>query len=132
MPARNLEMAILVLANLLLSSAAWAQGDRSGTQSPAAEGTTAIQSPNSSPETDARGIPVVSDPAAAPAGYNQPSSPMSTTSAPGMAGPRTVYATPPCTSSVTDRCIQLYESGRVGARLPTCPGHPSCRRRPRN
>lgn len=71
---------------------------------------------NSSPETDARGIPVVSAPAEAPTGYNQPArtvpagSPMPTVASPPTtaAGPL-----PPCTRTVTDRCTQTYERGRA-------------------
>ncbi|HEU0099594.1 MAG TPA: hypothetical protein VFQ67_12570 [Allosphingosinicella sp.] len=71
---------------------------------------------NTSPETDARGIPVVSAPAEAPAGYNEPArtvpagSPMPTVAppTPTAAGPL-----PPCTRTVTDRCTQTYERGRA-------------------
>ena len=71
---------------------------------------------NNSPETDARGIKVISDAATAPAGYNQPArtvpvgSPMPTVAppTPTAAGPL-----PPCTRTVTDRCTQTYERGRA-------------------
>jgi hypothetical protein len=71
---------------------------------------------NTSPETDARGIRVISAPAEAPAGYNQgartlpPGSPIPTVAAPTTtaAGPL-----PPCTRTVTDRCTQTYERGRA-------------------
>lgn len=71
---------------------------------------------NAAPETDARGIPVISAPAEAPAGYNQPAqtvpagSPMPTVAppTPAAAGPL-----PPCTRTVTDRCTQTYERGRA-------------------
>ncbi|HLL30577.1 MAG TPA: hypothetical protein VK403_06245 [Allosphingosinicella sp.] len=71
---------------------------------------------NTSPETDARGIPVISAPAVAPAGYNQgartlpPGSAIPTVAppAPTAAGPL-----PPCTRTVTDRCTQTYERGRA-------------------
>ena len=70
---------------------------------------------NNAPERDARGIPVVSDPATAPAGTN----------APAPAGPVTInpnqaaaFATqpstgekPPCSRTVTDNCTQTYEVG---------------------
>ncbi|HYJ83847.1 MAG TPA: hypothetical protein VEW26_13515 [Allosphingosinicella sp.] len=71
---------------------------------------------NSSPETDARGIPVVSAPAEAPAGYNQPAqtvpagTPMPTVAAPT---PTASGPLPPCTRKVTDRCTQTYERGRA-------------------
>jgi len=73
---------------------------------------------NTAPERDARGIPVVSDPAEVPAGANQ-----STPIPPGAvftprADQRTVF-TPrpatenyrPCTRTVTDNCVQTYERG---------------------
>lgn len=71
---------------------------------------------NTSPETDARGIRVISAPAEAPAGYNQGArtvpagTPMPTVAAPtpSASGPL-----PPCTRTVTDRCTQTYERGRA-------------------
>lgn len=71
---------------------------------------------NTSPETDARGIAVISASAEAPAGYNQPAqmvpagTPMPTVAppTPTAAGPL-----PPCTRTVTDRCTQTYERGRA-------------------
>ncbi|HYD12321.1 MAG TPA: hypothetical protein VEC11_05700 [Allosphingosinicella sp.] len=75
---------------------------------------TPVAPSNSAPERDARGIPVVSDPATAPAGTN----------APVPAGPlalpttdqRAAFATqpstgekPPCSRTVTDNCTQTYE-----------------------
>jgi len=75
---------------------------------------TVSQPSNSSPELDARGIPVVSDPATVPAGFNNP---------PGMGGPMVSPSTPPapqpatenypaCSRTVTDNCVQTYERGR--------------------
>ena len=72
------------------------------------------QPSNASPELDARGIPVISDPAAVPAGFNSP---------PGMGGPLVDPAAPPapqpatenypaCSRTVTDNCVQTYERGR--------------------
>lgn len=69
---------------------------------------------NAAPERDARGIPVVSDPAMVPPGVN---------AAPGMAGavanPAAAFATQPstdtypaCSRTVTDNCVQAYERGR--------------------
>jgi len=71
---------------------------------------------NSNPETDARGIAVISDAAIVPAGYNG-------TAATGVGGPVTDPATgeavnstdaahPPCSRTVTDNCVQTYERGR--------------------
>ncbi|MFL6843391.1 MAG: hypothetical protein ACJ8ER_00740 [Allosphingosinicella sp.] len=78
-------------------------------------GSPVVQPSNSSPERDARGIAVISDPATVPAGWN------------GVAGsaeggplldPVTgepmadTQAYPACTASVTDHCLQTYEKGR--------------------
>ena len=74
---------------------------------------------NSNVERDARGIPVVSDPATAPAGTNQPVNipPGSTV----VANPnqQAAFATRPadqeypvCSRTVTDNCVQNYERGR--------------------
>jgi hypothetical protein len=70
---------------------------------------------NANPERDARGIPVISDPAVAPAGWNGGAGT-------GMGGPlvdaRTGAAMgaeashPPCSKTVTDNCVQTYEGGR--------------------
>jgi hypothetical protein len=71
---------------------------------------------NTSPETDARGIRVISAPAEAPAGYNQgartlpPGSAIPTVAAPT---PTSAGPLPPCTRTVTDRCTQTYERGRA-------------------
>lgn len=71
---------------------------------------------NTSPETDARGIPVISAPAEAPAGYNQgartvpPGTPMPTVAPPAASASGPL---PPCTRTVTDRCTQTYERGRA-------------------
>lgn len=69
---------------------------------------------NTAPERDARGIPVISDPATPPPGTNAPVPP----------GPlalptvdqRAAFATqpstgekPPCSRTVTDNCTQTYE-----------------------
>ena len=68
---------------------------------------------NSAPERDARGIPVISDPAAVPAGYNQPAQVGGTGVDPG-ARPAPQPATenyPACSRTVTDNCVQTYERG---------------------
>lgn len=107
---------IVTAAALMLGSAAVAQtapdtapGNMPIVGTPVAPG-------NSSPETDARGIPVISAPAEAPAGYNQPAqtvpagSPMPTVAPPT---PTASGPLPPCTRTVTDRCTQTYERGRA-------------------
>ena len=71
---------------------------------------------NTSPETDARGIPVISAPAEAPSGYNQPAQQVPAgTPLPTVARPTPTAAgpLPPCTRTVTDRCTQTYERGRA-------------------
>ena len=75
-----------------------------------------VQPSNADPEHDARGIAVVSDPAVVPDGYNGHAA------GTGTGGPLVDAATgetidagsqdyPPCTATVTDNCIQLYERG---------------------
>ena len=79
---------------------------------------TAVAPDNSNPERDARGIPVISDPAVAPPGFNQPAGSLT-----GMGGPLVDASQapapqpatqdyPPCTRTVTDHCLQTYERGR--------------------
>lgn len=70
---------------------------------------------NTDPERDARGIAVVSDPATAPAGANQPAPTERALPAPNQAA---AFATqpstgekPPCSRTVTDSCTQTYERG---------------------
>jgi hypothetical protein len=74
---------------------------------------------NAAPERDARGIPVISDPATAPPGTN-----VAVVVPPGAtvlpnpnqaAAFQTQPATesyPPCSRTVTDNCVQAYEHGR--------------------
>ena len=71
---------------------------------------------NAAPERDARGIPVVSDAATAPAGTNAPPS----GSGPAVVNPNQSAAftpqpaagdSPPCSRTVTDHCVQTYEVG---------------------
>ena len=85
----------------------------SAAATPSAAGQT-VQPGNSNPERDARGIAVISAPAVVPPGYNG-------TPALALGGPLLDPATgeplpaatyPPCTASVTDRCLQTYERGR--------------------
>jgi hypothetical protein len=109
----------LFAAALLMSTAAIAQttDTTAPTPAPADAATSPVVMPdNSAPRTDNAGTPVISDPAAVPAGFNQ---------APGMNGVGGPYVDPsqppapmaatgdyaPCTRTVTDHCIQLYERG---------------------
>jgi hypothetical protein len=67
---------------------------------------------NTAVERDARGIPVVSAPATAPAGWNQ--APGTGTPAPAnqpAASMGSAMDLPPCSRTVTDRCVQTYERG---------------------
>ncbi|WP_129790781.1 hypothetical protein [Sphingosinicella sp. CPCC 101087] len=91
------------------------------TTMPAASGagTGTVAPSNESPERDARGIPVVSDPAEVPAGANQaqPIPPGATfTPNPNQAQvftPRPATEEyPTCSRTVTDNCVQSYERGR--------------------
>jgi hypothetical protein len=106
---------IMMAAALMLGGAAVAQTTEETTATTTAAGQT-VAPGNTSPETDARGIPVISDPATAPAGYNQPAqqvpagTPLPTVARPT---PTAAGALPPCTRTVTDRCTQTYERGRA-------------------
>jgi len=84
-------------------------------------GTAAVaQTASSTPERDARGIPVVSAPASAPSGANQ-APPANASGQPATVNPNQaqVFASkpaaqeyPPCTREMTDGCVQTYERGR--------------------
>lgn len=68
---------------------------------------------NSAPERDARGIPVISDPAEVPAGFNP--APGTNAGVPSTERPAPQPATesyPACSRTVTDNCVQAYERGR--------------------
>ena len=73
-----------------------------------------VQPSNANPERDARGIPVISDAAVAPPGFNNPpgmGGPLVDASQPAAQMPAT-QSYPPCTRTVTDHCVQTYERGR--------------------
>jgi hypothetical protein len=106
---------VLFATAILFAGAAAAQ---TTTYQPTTTTTTATsqqsQPSNADPERDARGIPVISDPASVPAGFNAP---------PGMGGPMVDASSPPasqpatenypaCSRTVTDNCVQTYERGR--------------------
>ena len=107
---------LIILAALVTSSAAVAQTyetTSTTTTTVPMNGQTVAPS-NSNPERDARGIPVISDPAVVPAGWN---------SGPAVGGPAMDPATrvtsmpstdtyPACSRTVTDNCVQTYERGR--------------------
>jgi hypothetical protein len=74
-------------------------------------GTVTSAPSNSAPERDARGIPVVSDPAEVPAGFNQPAQVGGTgvdpAARPAPQAPNETYVA--CSRTVTDNCVQTYE-----------------------
>jgi hypothetical protein len=65
-----------------------------------------VQPSNADPEHDARGIPVISDAAFVPPGYNNIGGAVG---GPVEGGDDESY--PACTATVTDNCIQTYERG---------------------
>lgn len=105
---------LLFAAALMVSGTALAQTE------PAPAGGQPVAAGNTAPERDARGIPVVSDPATAPAGTNE-----MVTIPPGaqvVVNPNQTAAftpqpaaevSPPCSRTVTDNCTQTYEGGRA-------------------
>jgi hypothetical protein len=108
---------LLFAAALMVGGAAYAQDTSGGSQGGTgmAPGGTVAPS-NAAPERDARGIPVVSAPAEAPAGYNQP--PNTTGAAPSTGTNPTMAPAgplPPCTRKVTDHCTQTYERNHGAA-----------------
>ena len=116
-------MKLIIMAGaLMLGGAAVAQTTdtttttTTTTTAPMATTGQTVAPDNSAPERDARGIPVISAPATAPAGYNQGTqtvpagTPMPTVAAPT---PTSAGPLPPCTRTVTDRCTQTYERGRA-------------------
>ena len=84
------------------------------TTTPATPTITTVAPGNTAPERDARGIPVVSDPAEVPPGFNQPAAVGGTGVSP-EARPAPQAASEeyrPCSRTVTDNCVQAYERGR--------------------
>jgi hypothetical protein len=103
----------LFAAALLFGGAALAQTDMQTSTTTTATSQT-VAPGNTAPERDARGIPVISDPAAAPAGFNESPQTGGTGASPSSPPP-TEPATenyPPCSRTVTDNCVQAYERGR--------------------
>ena len=105
---------VLFATAILFAGAAAAQTTTYQTTTTTTATSQVAQPSNASPELDARGIPVISDPAHVPAGFNP---------APGMGGPLVDPASPPapqpatenypaCSRTVTDNCVQTYERGR--------------------
>ena len=105
---------VLFATAILFAGAAAAQTTTYPTTTTTTATSQVAQPSNANPELDARGIPVISDPATVPAGFNAP---------PGMGGPMVDASSPPapqpatenypaCSRTVTDNCVQTYERGR--------------------
>jgi translation initiation factor IF-2/pilus assembly protein FimV len=105
---------VLFATAILFAGAAAAQTTSYETTTTTTATSQVSQPSNSNPELDARGIPVISDPASVPAGFNNP---------PGMGGPMVDASSAPapqpatdsypaCSRTVTDNCVQTYERGR--------------------
>ena len=100
-------MRYVFLAAAMLSSAAYAQGGQ------------VVAPSNANPETDARGVPVISAPAEVPAGANQ-SQAIAPGAVPSFSGNQSAVFTPrpstktypACSRTVTDNCVQAYERNR--------------------
>ncbi len=117
-------------AALLVGGAAYAQSTPptpTGTTPPpdtsnmatSQTGTQTATPGNQNPERDARGIPVVSDPAEVPAGANQSAEiPAGATFQPNPNQAQVFTPRPAsqeyqaCSRTVTDNCVQSYERGR--------------------
>jgi hypothetical protein len=94
---------IMIAAALLVGTAAYAQD--TGTA-----GGQTVAASNAAPERDARGIPVVSADATAPAGWNQaPGTPGAAPASQPAATMGNAGDLPPCSRKVTDHCTQTYE-----------------------
>ena len=113
-----MKTALFVVA-LAIGGAAFAQTTNPAAgEDPAVAGTQTSAPGNANPERDARGIPVVSDPAEVPAGAND-----ATPVPPGAVftpnpNQQSVFAPRPstqtyqaCSRTVTDNCVQTYERG---------------------
>ena len=104
---------------LCFAGAAVAQTtDTTTTQTTTTSTETTVAPGNTAPERDARGIPVVSDPATAPAGVNIPVTAGPNVQIVAPSSPQTIPSQPStetypvCSRTVTDNCVQNYERGR--------------------
>jgi hypothetical protein len=116
---------VLFAAALMVSGAAIAQDQTETTTTDTTMTTTTTSSTgmtvapgNTNPERDARGIPVISDPAVAPPGVNTGNTvvPPGAVAVPNQGAAFQTQAStssyPACSRSVTDHCVQTYERGR--------------------
>ena len=107
---------ILFAAAIALGGAAAAQSGATTTHPGHGTGGSTVAPGNSEPERDARGIPVVSDPATAPAGVNGPVPAGPAVPAPNQqaafAPQPSTETYPACSATVTDNCVQTYEGRR--------------------
>jgi hypothetical protein len=109
------------MKSLILAAAMFAGGTALAQTMPEpapGAGTVTSAPGNSAPERDARGIPVVSDPADVPAGFNQPAQ-VGGTGIDPAARPAPQPATEEyraCSRTVTDNCVQTYERGTTRPR----------------
>ena len=112
---------LLAIGGTMTASATFA---KTGAR-PAMKGKSMVPS-ISRPVRDSRGNIVISDPAVAPRGANEPVGSQSGISR----DPKVVFAPQVsteeykiCSKTVTDNCVQVWEPPR---RLPDCPGDPDC------
>jgi hypothetical protein len=115
----SMKRMLLAATALALGSAGLAQTTSTTQAATGAKARATVAPGNAAPEVDARGIPVVSDPAAAPAGANQTVQIQAGATVVPAPNQSAVFATqastktyPPCTKGVTDGCVQTYEKGK--------------------
>ena len=106
---------VMFAVALAMSGAAFAQSEPMTTDKPemVVPMSQTVAPDNSNPELDARGIPVISDPAFVPAGFNMTpgvGGPFVDASSPAATEPAT-ESYPACTREITDNCVQTYERG---------------------
>ena len=103
----------LFAAALLFGGAALAQTDMQTGTTTTATGQT-VAPGNTAPERDARGIPVISDPAAAPPGFNESPQVGGTGASPSSPPPQQPATEnyPACSRTVTDNCVQRERGAR--------------------
>ncbi|HEY5712825.1 MAG TPA: hypothetical protein VIT38_13105 [Allosphingosinicella sp.] len=114
-------MKTVLFAIALLTGSA-AMGQISAPAPTALESGQVMLAGNDNPERDAHNVPVISAPAAVPAGYNGTPADATGTGGPLIdpadAGATAVPSLTPdatyraCSRTVTDNCVQLYERGR--------------------